>query len=181
MYSLFKSMNPSNEIPAIPDYTKAYAVDNTDDLFIKLNNINDNDNDDDDDVDDNTTVVETLPKPEEDDNGSVERGLLEEEASTDDVLNSNDEDELISENKIYILSVNGIPYYYENTVKEARIQMLNIVNHYVATLNGTNGPGHIYVTDNNLRKVRVIAPYHFLMLTYNHVIHELTLDYTVKL
>lgn len=179
MYSLFKSMNPSNEIPAIPDYIKASAVDNTDDLFIKLNNIQDDD-------DDNTTVVETLPKPEEeeeeeDDNCSEEGRLEEEEATTADVLNSNDEDEINSENKIYILSVNGIPYYYENTVKEARTQMLNIANHFVATLNGTNGPGHIYVTDNNLRKVRVIAPYHFLMLTYNHVIHELTLDYTVKL
>lgn len=180
MYSLFKSMNPSNEIPAIPDYIKASAVDNTDDLFIKLNNIQDDD-------DDNTTVVDTLPKPEEDDedNGASEEevggGGEEASAADDDVLNSNDEDEVNSENKIYILSVNGVPHYYENTVKDARTQMLNIANHFVATLNSTNGPGHIYVTDNNLRKVRVIAPYHFLMLTYNHVIHELTLDYTVKL
>ena len=177
MYSLFKSMNPTNnEIPAIPDYLMSSTVD-TDDLFIQLNNIGEDINQE----TDSPAILKPEPEPEDNNEPDDQKDISKEDEAEGNLLNSNDEDEVNSENKIYILSVNGIPYYYENTVKEARSQMLSIANHFVATLNNANGPGHIYVTDNNLRKVRVIAPYHFLMLTYNHVIHELTLDYAVKL
>lgn len=98
-----------------------------------------------------------------------------------DLLNENDEDEATSETKIYIISIDGIPFYYESLLKDARNQLLNIANYYVGKLNSNNGSGHIIVSDNNLRQVKIVAPYTFLFLTYNHVIHELTLDYATKL
>lgn len=101
--------------------------------------------------------------------------------TTTDLLNENDEDEANSKTKIYILSIDGIPFYYEPLLKDARNQLLNIANYYVGKLNSNNGLGHIIVSDNNLRQVKIVAPYTFLFLTYNHVIHELTLDYATKL
>jgi hypothetical protein len=98
-----------------------------------------------------------------------------------DLLNENDEDEATSETKIYIISIDGIPFYYESLLADARNQLLNIANYYVGKLNSNDGPGHIIVSDNNLRQVKIVAPYTFLFLTYNHVIHELTLDYATKL
>lgn len=105
----------------------------------------------------------------------------DEEHEEEDVLNSDDMDEVESVTKIYVISVNNIPYYYEVSLKEARQQMLNLANHFAASLNEKNGPGHIYVTDHNLKRVKVIAPYNFLMLTYNHVMYEISLEYAIKL
>jgi len=101
--------------------------------------------------------------------------------NTDDgVLNDNDTDEARIDDKIYIISINGIPYYYEKTLTQARSQMMDLANYFVGNLNDTQGAGHLLITDNNLRKVKIIAPYNFLMLTYNYVIHEISLEYAIK-
>lgn len=97
-----------------------------------------------------------------------------------DILNENDTDEARMEDKLYIISINGIPHYYENSLNEARNQMLTIANYFVGNLNDNEGAGHLIITDNNLKKVKVVAPYTFLMLTYNYVIHELSIEYVVK-
>ena len=97
-----------------------------------------------------------------------------------EVLNVNDTDENKINDKIYIISINGIPYYYEKTLLEARTQMMDLANFFVGNLNNTQGAGHLLITDNNLKKVKIIAPYNFLMLTYNYVIHEITLEYAIK-
>lgn len=97
-----------------------------------------------------------------------------------DVLNQNDTDEVRIEDKLYIISINGIPHYYENSLHEARSQMLTIANYFVGNLNDNEGAGHLIITDNNQKKVKVVAPYTFLMLTYNYVIHELSIEYVVK-
>jgi hypothetical protein len=115
----------------------------------------------------------------ENENVTSEQNVTEEKDC--DLLNVNDEDEATSENKIYIISVDGVPFYYETLLKDARSQLLNLANYDVGKLNTTFGPGHIIVSDNNLKKVQIVAPYTFLFLTYNHVIHELTLDYVTKL
>jgi hypothetical protein len=98
----------------------------------------------------------------------------------DGVLNDNDTDEARIDDKIYIISINGIPYYYEKTLTQARSQMMDLANYFVGNLNDTQGAGHLLITDNNLKKVKIIAPYNFLMLTYNYVIHEISLEYAIK-
>ena len=104
----------------------------------------------------------------------------QETSNDDDVLNDNDTDEARTDDKIYIISINGIPYYYEKTLTQARSQMMDLANYFVGNLNDTQGAGHLLITDNNLRKVKIISPYSFLMLTYNYVIHEISLDYAIK-
>ena len=178
MYSLFKSTmsqynngNAMNHISVIPDYMDNKGEESDEGLYIKLTK------EDDGEIGEEEA---TLEKPvEEDEEAEVEEKRNDEEEV--ELLDSNDDDEKSSDNRLYILSINGIPYYYQDTLKEAREQMVSLANHLVGTLNSNNGPGHIYVTDNNMKKIKVIAPYNFLMLTYNYVIHEISLEYAIKL
>ncbi len=174
--SQYNNANHINNIPVIPDYLDI-KDENDDGLFITLNREGENNEDE--------------VKPEEEDVGD-EPGTInnpidltqeedEVEHEEEEMLNTNDTDEAENETKIYVISVNNIPYYYESTLTEARTQMINLANHFVGGLNDVHGPGHIYVTDNNLKRVKVIAPYNFLMLTYNYVIHEISLEYAIKL
>lgn len=173
--SQYNNANHINSIPVIPDYLDL-KDDNDDGLFITLNREGESNNNDEDEV-----------KPEEEELGTINNpiDLTQEEedevVEEEEVLNSNDTDEEENKTKIYVISVNNIPYYYEATLTEARTQMINLANHFVGGLNEVHGPGHIYVTDNNLKRVKVIAPYNFLMLTYNYVIHEISLEYAIKL
>ena len=173
--SKYNNANHINSIPVIPDYLDL-KDDNDDGLFITLNREGESNNNDEDEV-----------KPEEEELGTINNpiDLTQEEedevVEEEEVLNSNDTDEEENKTKIYVISVNNIPYYYEVTLTEARTQMINLANHFVGGLNEVHGPGHIYVTDNNLKRVKVIAPYNFLMLTYNYVIHEISLEYAIKL
>ena len=166
--SQYNNANHINSIPVIPDYLD--LKDNNDDgLFITLNR------EDDDEVEE-VGELGTINNPID-----LTQDEVVEEEEQEEVLNSNDTDEEENKTKIYVISVNNIPYYYEATLTEARTQMINLANHFVGGLNEVHGPGHIYVTDNNLKKVKVIAPYNFLMLTYNYVIHEISLEYAIKL
>ena len=166
--SQYNNANHINSIPVIPDYLD--LKDNNDDgLFITLNR------EDDDEVEE-VGELGTINNPID-----LTQDEVVEEEEQEEVLNTNDTDEEENKTKIYVISVNNIPYYYEATLTEARTQMINLANHFVGGLNEVHGPGHIYVTDNNLKKVKVIAPYNFLMLTYNYVIHEISLEYAIKL
>ena len=175
MYSLFKissamttdkTSNPNAAAPTTEidsDYIPCPTSLDTSD-YIKLNNGEENSQKEEEEEDIEKEEEETEPAP----------------ATTEEVLNDNDTDEARIEDKLYIISINGIPHYYEKSLNEARNQMITIANYFVGNLNDNEGPGHLIITDNNLKKVKVVAPYTFLMLTYNYVIHELSIEYVVK-
>jgi hypothetical protein len=209
MYSLFKNTmsqynngNHINNIPVIPDYLDLAEETNTVDegSFIKItksvHHVEDQENQNGDEVlmstrftlngsmitiDETEEDGEREPARDEDEAEAEAEGDGEAEEVEEEVLNTDDEDEIESKSKIYVISVNNIPYYYEENLKDARQQMLNLANHFAASLNEKCGPGHIYVTDHNLKRVKVIAPYSFLMLTYNHLMYEISLEYAIKL
>jgi len=169
--SQYNNANHINSIPVIPDYLDLKDSNDDDGLFITLNR-------EDDDKPEEEHELGTINNPI--DLTQEENEVEVEEEEQEEALNSNDTDEA-DKTKIYVISVNNTPYYYEATLTEARTQMINLANHFVGGLNEVHGPGHIYVTDNNLKRVKVIAPYNFLMLTYNYVIHEISLEYAIKL
>jgi hypothetical protein len=169
--SQYNNGNAINHISVIPDYMDNKVEESDEGLYIKLTK------EDNGEIGEESCLERTVEEEEE---GEVEVNNDDEKEEVE-LLDSNDEDEKSIDNKLYILSINGIPYYYQDTLKEAREQMVCLANHLVGTLNNTNGPGHIYVTDNNMKKIKVIAPYNFLMLTYNYVIHEISLEYAIKL
>ena len=180
MYSLFKISSAmttdktaavaSSEIDS--DYIPCPTSLDTSD-YITLNNTNDGEENTNEQEGEEDGEEGAAPIKEEGEEG-------EEEEQEVDVLNHNDTDEARIEDKLYIISINGIPHYYENSLNEARNQMLAIANYFVGNLNDNEGSGHLIITDNNLKKVKVVAPYTFLMLTYNYVIHELSIEYVVK-
>lgn len=115
-------------------------------------------------------------------NNGVENNPIEgNDQQEEDVLNYNDTDENEIDDKIYIISIDGIPFYYEDSLVDAKNQVLRMSNNFVEILNNKYGPGHIFISDCNLKQVKIIAPYNFLMLTYNYLIHHITIDYVIKL
>ena len=171
MYSLFKisrAMTTDKTTLAAPleidsdSISCPTSLDTSD--YITLNNSNDGE-------ENNEQEGENVPA------STTEK---EEEKEEVDVLNVNDTDEARIEDKLYIISINGIPHYYENSLNEALNQMLTIANYCVKNLNNNEGAGHLIISDNNLKKVKVVAPYTFFMLTFNYIIHELSIEYVVK-
>ena len=112
-----------------------------------------------------------------------EENLVREEevAAEEEKEEEEEEEEEEVDERIYVISMNGITYYYEHSLKDAQRQMLKIANNIVGEMNKVYGNGHVLVSDHNLREVRIVAPYAFFMLTYNYVIHELSIDYATKL
>jgi hypothetical protein len=95
-------------------------------------------------------------------------------------LDSGDEDESRVD-KIYVISIDGVPYYYEKDLDKAKDQMLMLGNEFVKNLDDKDGTGHKLLCDFKMKKIEIIAPFAFLGLTFNRSMHELTLDYAVKI
>ena len=109
--------------------------------------------------------------------------MNEHDENIEEKLNEDDCDEDVSD-KLYIISMDGIPYYYENDLVSARSKMWTIANNLLRKdssssvhdiENNTN-----YIFTNNLNKVSLISPYNFFGLNYHHTICELQIDYVVR-
>jgi hypothetical protein len=112
---------------------------------------------------------------EEDDDDDVEERNYNED---DDKLNYNDTDETDCENKVYIISLNGIPYFYDENLPSLRNTMWDIANNL---LKNSNSPSSNYILTNNSNEVKIISPYNFFwFFNYNHTISELKIDYVIK-
>lgn len=92
-----------------------------------------------------------------------------------------EEEETSNDDTIYVISVNGKTYYYEYSLEDAQKQMMTIAKNIVGELDRIYGNGHVLLSDHNQKEVKIVAPYSFFMLTYNYVIHELSIDYATKL
>ena len=93
--SQYNNANHINSIPVIPDYLD--LKDNNDDgLFITLNR------EDDEEVGELGTINNPIDLTQDE---------VVEEEEQEEVLNTNDTDEEENKTKIYVISVNNIPYY----------------------------------------------------------------------
>lgn len=92
-------------------------------------------------------------------------------------IDENDDDEN-TEDKIYIISLNGSPHFYESDLVSARATMWKIAN---KLLKGTNyDENNNYIFTNSLNKVSLISPYNFFGLKYHYTICELQIDYVIR-
>ena len=98
-------------------------------------------------------------------------------------LNEDDCDEDLSD-KLYIISMDGIPYYYENDLVSARSKMWTIANNLLRKDSSSSEhdfeSNTNYIFTNNLNKVSLISPYNFFGLNYHHTICELQIEYVVR-
>lgn len=121
-----------------------------------------------------------MPREEGVEREEKEEEEEEKEVAAEDKLDSGDEDE-DTVDKIYVISINGIPYYYERDLDKAKHQMLMLGNEFVKNLDDRDGSGHKMLCDFRMKKIEIIAPYSFFGFTYNRSMHELTLEYAVKI
>ena len=109
----------------------------------------------------------------------------DEEEDGNNMLNSEDEDESI-EDKIYIISIDGKPFYYDNDLKSAKQNILAIGNEFLISLNqkyeiSTSSSHYKLLCDFKLRKIDVVSTYSFFgLFSYNHTLFNLNLDYVIK-
>jgi len=107
-----------------------------------------------------------------------------EDENIEEKLNEDDCDEDLSD-KLYIISMDGVPYYYENDLVSARSKMWTIANNLLKKDYSSSSVHDFesntnYIFTNNLNKVSLISPYNFFGLNYHHTICELQIDYVVR-
>jgi hypothetical protein len=124
---------------------------------------------------------EDTPPPTSTETKEEEEEPVEKEEEEKEEEEENEEEETSKDGKIYVISVNGITYYYEYSLEEAQKQMMTIAKNIVGELDRVYGDGHVILSDHNQKEVKIVAPYSFFMLTYNYVLHELSIDYATKL
>jgi hypothetical protein len=100
---------------------------------------------------------------------------------TDEKLNEDDEDENRPD-RIYIISIDNIPYYYEHDLISARAKMWSLGTEIMKEADSddfTFNPRCIFANSCQ-NKISVVSQYSFLGLNYNHTISELEINYVIK-
>ena len=108
----------------------------------------------------------------EDDNKDVDTQTEE-----NDKIDENDEDENNMKRK-YIISVNGIPFYYHNDLETIRRYMWSIGNNFISP-SDKDEDGEYYITTNNINHIKIMKTYDFYFFKYSDVINELKIDYVI--
>ena len=114
---------------------------------------------------------------DEDDNEDYNED--EKKIKEDEKINDDDDDE-DSVDKLYIISLDGVPYYYEHDLISARTKMWDIANNILKKDSVKDFENPNYIFTNNLNKVSLISPYNFFGLNYHHTICELQIDYVIR-
>ena len=96
--------------------------------------------------------------------------------NTTQYLNDNDDDEKL-EDRFYIISIDGIPYFYEKSLVNARTKMWNIANTMLKTTNDSN----LQILSSNINEIKIVSPYQFFILNYNHILFHFTIDYVLPI
>ena len=104
---------------------------------------------------------------------------MNEESNTVEKINPSDDGENVYD-KLYVISMDGIPYYYEDDLVSARTKMWAIANNLLKKDSLDEFDNTNYIFTNNLNKVSLISPYNFFGLNYHHTICELQIDYVVR-
>lgn len=172
-------INTDNEIFVIDNYTDDQPVENLSDLqqcFQTWKAVTESTSCDCDCPYYNKTTFNNQDQDQEDD-----EDVKDEDGYQDiDRLNHNDEDELI-EDKIYIISMNNIPYFYDNNLTSVRNTMWDIANNLLKSNENEYYASKHYILTNNSNEVKIIYPYNFLWLfNYNYTVAELKVDYAIK-
>ena len=183
--------NTDNEIFVIDNYTEDKKVNLTDiqqcfqtwkavtqsaDCDCPYYNKNSNEDlvdDDDDDDDDDEQRDGSTEKENENENDVVVDRLS--------YLNCNDEDESTIEDKVYIISMNNIPYFYDDNLNSVRNTMWDIANNLLKNNDNEYDSSKHFILTNNSDEIKIIYPYNFFwFFNYNHTVAELKIDYAIK-
>ena len=148
-------------------------IDNQDDKdfdnYEEDNYDDDEDDDDDDEEDDEDDDEEDEEDDDEDDDEEDDDEEDDEEDDEDD-----DEDD---EEKLYIISINDEPCFYENSLKSAKSKILRISN----VLDRKNNKEYTsYICHSNTNKIDVIRNLNFILFSYNYILYSLKISSVAK-
>ena len=133
-------------------------IDNQDDK--DFDNYEDDEDDDEDDEDE-----------DEDDEDE------DEEDDEDDDEDDEDDEDDDDEEKLYIISINDEPCFYENSLKSAKSKILRISN----VLDRKNNKEYTsYICHSNTNKIDVIRNLNFILFSYNYILYSLKISSVTK-
>ena len=81
----------------------------------------------------------------------------------EEFLDSNDEDELTADDKIYIISIDNVPHFYEESLSNAKKRMWDIATNILKTSNETEFGNDNFILSRNVYQVQIVCPYKFLI------------------
>jgi len=91
-----------------------------------------------------------------------------------------DDDETVRK---YVISVDGIPFYYHNDLETARRYMWSIGNNFITPKKEIydleDEIDEYYITTNDLNNIKIMKTYDFFFFTYSSIVNELKIDYVI--
>lgn len=104
----------------------------------------------------------------------------DEASNKEDFLDSNDDDEVSSSDKIYIISIDKVPHFYEHSLIDAKKRMWDLATNLLKTSNDSELGNANFILSRNVYQAQIVSPYKLLMLNYNHILFDLKIDYVIK-
>lgn len=90
-------------------------------------------------------------------------------------INDSEED---NDDRIYIISIDNVPYYYENDLTSTRKKMWQLANTYIANDSDSYEIyNDKYIMTNDMNEIQIVCPLDFILFKYSHVLHVLKIDY----
>ena len=92
-------------------------------------------------------------------------------------IDDDDEDE-DNEDKLYILSINNIPFFYNVDLISLRLKMWNIANSYIKPNNLFEFENRSIIS-NDMNEIRIESKLDFFIFNYSNNIYTLKIDYVL--
>jgi len=97
----------------------------------------------------------------------------DEDEDEDEDEDDDEDDDDDDEEKLYIISINDEPYFYENSLKSAKSKILKISN----VLDRKNNKEYTsYICHSNTNQIDVIRNLNFIFFSYNYILYSLKIS-----
>jgi len=130
---------------------------------------------------DEETIDNEIVENEVDVDGNDDEVVEEEIEDTGVSTQTEDEDE---ENRKYVISIDGVPFYYHTELESARKYMWSIGNNFIAPKKFFEDDENdiepdYYITTSDLNNIKIMKTYDFFFFTYSSIVNELKIDYVI--
>lgn len=108
---------------------------------------------------------------------------VEQEIAQETGVSTQTEDEDDETTRKYIISVDGMPFYYHNDLETARRYMWSIGNNFITPKKEIydleDEIDEYYIKTSDLNTIKIMKTYDFFFFTYSSIVNELKIDYVI--
>ena len=161
-----------------------YTLNNSENVNNRvINNVVDNDDVNHDDVDNDDVDNDDVVNHDDVDNDDVDNDDVENDDVENDDVDDNDDvdidDEYIKNygdknKKLYIITINNIPYFYGSTIKDTREYMRLIARKLHKVDN--KGYDNSYICEEIEDELKVVRNLDFILVSFKYVLHHLKIS-----